>query len=143
MAGTLFVHTDPGPRKVLGEVPGTTGMVEMDVGDGEDGDVVDPDGVQGLIEMADRTRRAALDDHPVRGVEEIAGESFGLVVEIGIDEVEVVAEVDNRDGGHDRHASGAFLILLSDVLHGSRTVAAQSLQHGARILPWTGHRPGV
>jgi hypothetical protein len=53
MACALLVHPYPCLREPLREVPGTTGVVEMDVGHRHHGDVVDADRVQGFVEVAD------------------------------------------------------------------------------------------
>jgi len=54
------------------------------------------------VAMSSIPSSSRFDEHPLRGVEQVAGESLGLAVHVTVDQVEVVSE--GSDGnGHDRH----------------------------------------
>ena len=69
-------------------------MIEVDVRDREGAHIVDPEVIESVEQVADGVGRPAVDERPLGGVEEVAGEAVGLVGQIRIDEIEVVAEID-------------------------------------------------
>ena len=95
MARPGRVDTDASFRVSLGEVAGTAGVVEMDVGDGHRCHIVDPEMVERCIEVGDGNGGPALDQHPFGRVEEVAGEPLRLAVHTCIDEVQVMSQVGN------------------------------------------------
>ena len=131
------MDTDCCVRETLCQVPGSARVIEMDMRDGHDGEVVDADVGQGVVEVAECARGPAFDEHSVRSVEEVTGEAFCLIVHIGIDEIEIVTEVGDRDFGHGEDGSGlgraAFVLTTAWAKCGRRQQPAT----------WHTHRHGV
>lgn len=98
--GAASVHSHSRVRKPLRHLAGTPGVVEMDVRHHERCEIVDAEGVEHLDEMSERCRRTNLDEHPIRGVEEVARQTFGFAFHEGIDRVEVVTDFESTRMNH-------------------------------------------
>ena len=100
------VDRHPGIGEPGRKVPGPPGVIQVDVGHGEGADVVDPQIVERVEQVRERSRWSALDEDPLRGVEEIASEPLGIVVHPGVDQVEIVTQRPHRGVHHGGHTTG-------------------------------------
>ncbi len=75
MASPLLVHVHRGLRERLRDVAHAAGVVEMDVGDGDAGQVFGPDAevVERGEQHGDRALAARLDEHRGIALDEVAG----------------------------------------------------------------------
>ncbi len=86
------MHPHLRPRKAGGELTGSAGVVDVDVSNDQSGEVIDAKLVEGGQQVPQRGRRAHLDQHAFRCVEQVTGEPVGCFLHPGVDEVEAVAE---------------------------------------------------
>ncbi len=86
------VNTDGGAREALRKMTRASGVIEVDVSYGHDGEIIDPEMGQSVVEVIDGSGRPTFDEDPIGRVEEVAGQTLCLVVHERVDLIEIVTE---------------------------------------------------
>ncbi len=98
VGGPEAMHADSGTGKPTGQVTGTPGVIEVDVGHDDGGQVVDAERVEPVEKVLERGRWTTLDEGGIRGVEQVAGKTLRLTVHTPVDEIQIVAEESGLEG---------------------------------------------
>jgi fructose-1,6-bisphosphatase/sedoheptulose 1,7-bisphosphatase-like protein len=93
------VHDDLGPWKRGGEIAHSSGVVEMDMGDDDGREVIgaDAERVEGVHNLPRGSRGTGLDEARTLAADEIARGDAVIAAHLGVDEPDLVAEVDRAN----------------------------------------------